>query len=84
MGLNERERESIKAIRSWGDAFDGWTDEQVADFYSEWSQETFAAHWICQGERMFYEYAITMPVDVKAKELGLTLVPLLKMCYNVQ
>jgi hypothetical protein len=72
MELNNRERESIMAIRSWGDAFDKWSDEDVASFYSQWSQQEFSAHWICQGERMFYEYAITRPIDAKAKEIGLT------------
>lgn len=68
MDLRSWQLESIAAIRSWGNAFDSWTDEQIAEFYSYWSEQTFAAGWLCRGEKMFYDYATHTPLSLWGKE----------------
>lgn len=63
MELRDYQKDTIELIREQGDAFDDWTDEAIADFYSDWSERFFAAGWIAAGHRMFYTYAITKPID---------------------
>lgn len=70
MGLRQYQLESIAVIRLLGNAFDDWDDVDIASFYSDWSEETFCAGWIAMGEKMFYEYATSRPIDKWRAEDG--------------
>jgi len=54
----------IVEIRAQGSKLDGKSDEWIAQKYAEWSQETFAAGWLCRGARMFYKWVTTAPMDI--------------------
>ena len=68
MTLPEYKKKSIEEIRKLGDAFKVWSDEDIADFYSQWSETNYSAGWIDSLEKQFYEYAMTTPIDLREKE----------------
>ena len=63
--LKDYQITTIQEIRQCGDAFNDWTDEAIASFYSDWSELVFAAGWICSGAKMFYDYATNRPIDLR-------------------
>lgn len=63
--MKDYQIDTIQEIREQGDKLDDKFDEWVAQKYSEWSEMTFAAGWICRGARMFYKWVITAPMDVE-------------------
>jgi len=68
MTLPEYKKKTIEEIRKLGDAFKVWSDEDIAQFYTEWSETTYSAGWIADMGRQFYEYATTTPIDLREKE----------------
>ena len=75
LGANQKENEmngykeqTIQMIRKLGGRLDEKTDDELADLYHEWSEETASAGWLMHSERgvtAFYEWATTAPCDRK-------------------
>jgi hypothetical protein len=62
--VNDYRNNTIKKIRRLSHEFDDWTDKQIGDFYSNWSeQKTFNSIWIANGEEAFVQYATRRPMD---------------------
>ena len=66
--MNDYKAKTIQMIREHGGRLDEKTDEELADLYHEWSEETASAGWLMHSERgvtAFSEWATTAPCDRK-------------------
>ena len=62
--LKPYQEKSIEIIRSLGEELNDFSDIELANYYSQWSEENFAAGWIAMGEEMFYRYATNTPFSI--------------------
>lgn len=55
--------DTVRKIRELCPEFDSWEDQHITEFYHNWSEQTYCAGWIANGEEEFVEYATSRPID---------------------